>query len=88
MSCRLFALGRMVETLLFNVARIHSLWPTFLNHLMEVLGNQKIAVRIAGLDALAKATSGILLRIIKAGPDDPGELIIQVFPGRLQFQSL
>ncbi|KAK9868608.1 hypothetical protein WJX84_001848 [Apatococcus fuscideae] len=68
---KLFALGRMVETLLFNVSRIHSLWPTFLNHLMEVLGNQKVAVRIAGLDALAKSTSGILTRIIKAGPNDP-----------------
>ena len=39
---------------------------------MEVLGNQKIAVRITGLDALAKATNGILTRIIKAGPNDPG----------------
>ena len=40
---------------------------------MEVLGNQKVAVRIAGLDALAKSTSGILTQIIKAGPNDPGE---------------
>ena len=70
----------MVETLLFNVSRIHSLWPTFLGHLMEVLGNQKIAVRITGLDALAKATNGILTRIIKAGPNDPGEHLSQKWP--------
>ena len=36
---RLFALGRMVDVLLHNLARIHDLWPLLLDHLVELLGD-------------------------------------------------
>lgn len=34
---RLSALARMVDTLLYNLWRVHDLWGIFLAHLMEVL---------------------------------------------------
>lgn len=61
---RLFALGRMVEVLLFNLHRLHDLWPIFLEHVVEVLGDSRAAIRAATLEALGKAIGGALASVV------------------------
>ncbi|KAK9810126.1 hypothetical protein WJX72_005196 [[Myrmecia] bisecta] len=61
---RLYALGRMVETLLYNMHRIHDLWGIFLSHLVEVLDHNKASIRGAAIEALGKAVTGALHQIL------------------------
>lgn len=42
---RLYALNRMVETLLYNLSRLQDLWPIFLNHVLEILRSPYALVR-------------------------------------------
>ena len=68
---RLYPLGRMVEVLLYNLARIHNLWPIFLTHVCDILGDARPAVRSAATDALGKAVGGALAHVTArytAGP--------------------
>ncbi len=64
---RLFALGRMVDVLLHNLARIHDLWPLLLDHLVELLGDPRPPVREAAVDALGRALAGGLAGCVRAG---------------------
>lgn len=57
---KMFALGRMVEVLLFNVHRIYDLWGIFLSHVLEVVGDNSPLVRAAAIDALGRAIIGAL----------------------------
>jgi hypothetical protein len=63
---RLYALGRMVDVLLYNLGRIHDLWPILLDHLMELLADAKPAVRAAAVDAAGRALAGALAGCIRA----------------------
>ena len=63
--CRLHPLTRMVEVLLYNLARIHNLWPIFLTHVCEVLGDVRPAVRAAATEALGKAVGGALAHVTR-----------------------
>lgn len=62
--CRLFALGRMVEVLLVNLHRLHDLWPVFLAHVVELLGDTRPVIRAACLDALTRAVGGALASVV------------------------
>ena len=55
---RLYALGRMVDVLLYNLARIHDLWPILLDHLIELLADAKPGVRASAVDAAGRALAG------------------------------
>ena len=59
-AVRLYALSRMVEVLLYNLHRLHDLWPIFLEHVVEVLGDPKASIRSSALEALGKAIGGAL----------------------------
>ena len=63
---RLFALGRMVDVLLYNLGRIHDLWPILLDHAVELLSDAKAPVRAAAIDALGRALAGALAGCIRS----------------------
>ena len=65
---RLFALGRMVDILLYNMSRIYDLWGIFLSHVLEVLASPKPALRSAAMEAVGTAINGAL-----AEPPSPPE---------------
>ena len=65
---RLFALGRLVDVLLFNLHRIRELWPLLAGHLAELLSDGKPGVRGAAVDALARALTGALSQPTPAQP--------------------
>ena len=71
-GCRLFALGRMVDVLHFNMERIYDLWGIFLAHVLEVLASPKLAVRAAAMDAVGSAINGALQRREAAAASPPG----------------
>lgn len=60
---RLFSLSRMVDVLLYNLHRIHNLWPIFLDHLVELLSDGRPSVRAAATDALGRAVGGALAHV-------------------------
>ena len=45
---RLFALSRMVEVLLYNLARLHDFWPLLLDHVVELLSDSRAPARTGG----------------------------------------
>ena len=57
---RLFALSRMVEVLLYNLARLHDFWPLLLDHVVELLSVTRAPARLAAIDALNRALIGAL----------------------------
>lgn len=60
---RLFSLARMVDVLLYNLHRIHNLWPIFLDHLVELLSDGRPSVRAAATDAVGRAVGGALAHV-------------------------
>ena len=60
---RLYPLARMVEVLLYNLPRIHNLWPIFLTHVCDILGDARPAIRAAATDALGRAVGGALAHV-------------------------
>ncbi len=64
--CRLFALSRMVDVLLFNLSRVHDLWPILLDHIVELLSDSRAALRTAAVDALGRALTGALAACVSA----------------------
>lgn len=56
----------MVDVLLFNLHRLHDLWPVFVEHVVEILGDPRPATRLATLDALGKAVGGCLVSVVPA----------------------
>ena len=58
--CRLFALNRMVEVMLYNLSRLHDFWPLLLDHIVELLSDMRAPVRLAAIDALSRALIGAL----------------------------
>ena len=63
MPIRLFSLARMVEVLLYNLHRIHNLWPIFLDHIVELLSDGRTAVRAVATEALSRAVGGALAHV-------------------------
>jgi len=57
---RLYALNRMVDTLLHNLFRVQHLWGVFLAHMLEALRNPLKEVRGVALDALDRTITGAL----------------------------
>ena len=53
----------MVDVLLYNLHRIHNLWPIFLDHLVELLSDGRPAVRAAATEALGRAVGGALAHV-------------------------
>ena len=53
----------MVEVLLYNLPRVHNLWPIFLTHVCDILGDARPPVRTAATDALGKAVGGALAHV-------------------------
>ncbi|KAK9811035.1 hypothetical protein WJX73_008056 [Symbiochloris irregularis] len=66
-TLKLFSLARMVEVLLYNLHRIHHLWPIFLDHLGELLTDERASVRAAAIDALGRAVGGALAHVTSGG---------------------
>ena len=60
MCHRLFALSRMVEVLLYNLSRLHDLWPLLLDHIVELLSDNRAPARLAAIEALSRALVGAL----------------------------
>ena len=54
----------MVEVLLANLHRLHDLWPVFLEHIVEALGDARAPFRSATLDCLNKAIGGALASVV------------------------
>ncbi len=52
---RLFALGRMVDVLRVNLARLPALWPVFQGHVEALLADPRPPVRAAAIEALGRA---------------------------------
>lgn len=50
----------MVDVLLYNLTRVHDLWPLLLDHIVELLSDSKAPVRTAAVDALGRALTGAL----------------------------
>ena len=75
MQCRLFALGRMVDVLLFNLHRLHDLWPVFVEHVVDVLGDPRPGIRGATLEALGKAVGGCLASVVPASNQHKAQII-------------
>ncbi|EIE25629.1 hypothetical protein COCSUDRAFT_83636 [Coccomyxa subellipsoidea C-169] len=69
---KLFALSRMVDVLLFNLSRVHDLWPILLDHIVELLSDSRAALRTAAVDALGRALTGALAACVSA-PSQPGD---------------
>lgn len=46
--------------LLYNLTRVHDLWPLLLDHIVELLSDSKAPVRTAAVDALGRALTGAL----------------------------
>ena len=53
----------MVEVLLYNLPRIHNLWPIFLTHVCDILGDSRPTVRAAATEALGRAVGGALAHV-------------------------
>lgn len=66
---KLFSLARMVDVLLYNLHRIHNLWPIFLDHLVELLSDGRPSVRAAATDAVGQAVGGALAHVTAGGKD-------------------
>lgn len=64
--CRLFALNRMVEVLLYNLSRLHDFWPLLLDHIVELLSDMRPPVRLAAIDALSRALIGALAACLQS----------------------
>ena len=60
MHRRLFALSRMVEVLLYNLSRLHDFWPLLLDHIVELLSDNRAPARLAAIEALSRALVGAL----------------------------
>lgn len=73
---RLFSLARMVEVLLYNLHRIHHLWPIFLDHLGELLTDERASVRAAAIEALGRAVGGALAHVTSGYGDFPCGLLL------------
>ena len=73
--CRLFALGRMVDVLLYNLHRLHDLWPVFVEHVVEILGDPRPGIRSAILEALGKAIGGCLASVVPAANQNRSQVI-------------
>lgn len=56
----------MVDVLLYNLHRLHDLWPVFVEHVVEVLGDPRQGIRAATLEALGKAVGGCLASVVPA----------------------
>ena len=63
LSCRLYAVVRMVEVVLHNMPRIQQLWPIFEDHVAKTITHPKQGIRTATIDALGKAVVGTLTRL-------------------------
>ncbi|BDA41918.1 Protein MON2 homolog [Coccomyxa sp. Obi] len=69
---KLFALSRMVDVLLYNLTRVHDLWPLLLDHIVELLSDSKAPVRTAAVDALGRALTGTLAACVSQA-SQPGD---------------
>ena len=78
-ACRLFALSRMVDVLLYNLTRVHDLWPLLLDHIVELLSDSKAPVRTAAVDALGRALTGALAACVSQTSQVPFLLLGQDF---------
>ena len=74
-GCRLFALERMVDVLLYNLHRLHDLWPVYVEHVVEILGDPRPGIRAATLEALGKAIGGCLRSVVPAASQHKGQVI-------------
>lgn len=66
--------------LLFNLHRLHDLWPIFVEHIVEALGDTRAGIRGATLDALGKAVGGSLASVVpsstqQTAPLAPGAIL-------------
>ena len=71
----------MVDVLLYNLHRLHDLWPVFVEHVVEVLGDPRPGTRLATLDALGKAVGGCLVSVVpSSNQKQPPAMIGKEFP--------
>ncbi len=68
---RLFALGRMVDVLRVNLARLPALWPVFQGHVEALLADPRPPMRAAAIEALGRALGCALATPGRPEPD-PG----------------
>ena len=68
MRHRLFALSRMVEVLLYNLGRLHDFWPLLLDHIVELLSDNRAPARLAAIEALSRALVGALAACLQPHP--------------------
>jgi hypothetical protein len=57
---RMFAVDRMVDTVLHNLQRVDRLWDELTGHLLELTEHDSPAVRAAALDALDRSLTAVL----------------------------
>lgn len=65
----------MVDVLLFNLHRLHDLWPVFVEHVVEILGDPRQGIRAAILEALGKAIGGCLVSVVPAANQNRPQVI-------------
>lgn len=70
-ACRLFALSRMVDVLLYNLSRVHDLWPILLDHIVELLSDSRAALRTTAVDALGRTLTGALAACVSSPSQVP-----------------
>lgn len=57
--------------LLYNLGRVHDLWPLLLDHIVELLSDSKSSIRTAAVDALGRALTGALAACVSAPAQVP-----------------
>ena len=56
----------MVEVLLYNLSRLHDFWPLLLDHIVELLSDNRAPARLAAIEALSRALIGALAACLQA----------------------
>ncbi len=67
-----------MDVLLYNLHRLHDLWPVFVEHVVDILGDPRLGIRGATLEALGKAIGGCLASVVPAANQNRPQVITGV----------